>query len=226
MSAHAARPVDAASRPPRSSVAAMRASGDAGDASDAGGGLFAGGGTTWTHIRAQKLRRPSPDSPFVFDRGAGRFVAYKIVAFLRSGVDPAGERPASIKTRMHQETQDRTTKREEEQMTITPKPLGIVAVLSIVGTVGATSFSTNVHAEDGCHRVRGRIQSLFTTTNCTSSVGLCTEGKITGAGELDSATTFLALDAAPSAGLPSTEPSANLSYSGVLTIKTRRGKLV
>src|ERR1700722_20981664 len=97
MSAHAARPIDAASRPPRSSVAARRASGDGGgacdasDASDAGGGLFAGGGTTWTHIRAQKLRRPLPDFPFVFDRGAGRFVPYKIVAFLRSGVDPAGE---------------------------------------------------------------------------------------------------------------------------------------
>jgi hypothetical protein len=87
-------------------------------------------------------------------------------------------------------------------------------------------FATSIHAEEGCHRVHGRIQSTFTSTDCTSPVGLCTEGTITGAGPLDGATTFLALDVAPSAGMPGVEPSANLSYSGVLTIKARRGTLV
>src|SRR5882672_2103362 len=116
--------------------------------------------------------------------------------------------------------------REEEHMPSTPKTLGIAAVLSIVGSIGTTGFSTNVQAGDGCRKVHGRIQSTFTATNCTSPIGLCTEGKITGAGFLDSATTFLALDAAPSAGLPGVEPAANLSYSGVLTINARRGTLV
>jgi hypothetical protein len=92
--------------------------------------------------------------------------------------------------------------------------------------VFGVGFTTSIHAEEGCHRVHGRIQSTFTSTNCTSPIGLCTEGMITGAGPLDSATTFLALDAAPSAGMPALEPSANLSYSGVLTISTRRGTLV
>jgi hypothetical protein len=55
---------------------------------------------------------------------------------------------------------------------------------------------------------------------------LCTAGKITGAGFLDSGDTFLAFDAAPSAGLPAVEPSANVSYSGQLTINARRGTLV
>ncbi len=87
-------------------------------------------------------------------------------------------------------------------------------------------FATTTYADEGCHRVHGRIQSTFTTTNCTSPIGLCTEGMITGAGPLDSATTFLALDAAPSAGLPAVEASANLSYSGVLTIRAKRGTLV
>jgi hypothetical protein len=87
-------------------------------------------------------------------------------------------------------------------------------------------FTTGSEAEEMCHRVHGRIQSTFTSTNCTSPVGLCTEGKISGAGPLDSATTFFALDVAPSAGIPAVEPSANLSYSGMLTIKTRRGTLV
>jgi hypothetical protein len=87
-------------------------------------------------------------------------------------------------------------------------------------------FTRSAYADELCHRVHGRIQSTFTSTNCTSPVGLCTEGMITGDRLLDSATTFLALDVAPSAGMPGAEPSANLSYSGVLTIKTRRGTLV
>ena len=108
----------------------------------------------------------------------------------------------------------------------TLRPLGVAAILTLIGTIAATSFTKNVHADDGCRMVHGRIQSTFTTTNCTSPVGLCTAGKITGAGPLDAATTFLALDVAPSAGLPAVEPSANLSYSGVLTINARRGTLV
>jgi hypothetical protein len=115
--------------------------------------------------------------------------------------------------------------RGKSTMPNTLKPLGIAAVLSVVGAVGATSVAKNVHADDGCRHVRGRIQSTFTTTNCTSPVGLCTTGKITGAGPLDAATTFLALDVAPSAGLPAVEPAANLSYSGSLTINARRGTL-
>jgi hypothetical protein len=97
-----------------------------------------------------------------------------------------------------------------------------------VGTffVFGVGFTTSTYAEEGCHWVHGRIQSTFTSTNCASPVGQCTEGMITGAGPLDSATTFLALDAAPSAGMPGVEPAANLSYSGVLTITTRRGILV
>jgi hypothetical protein len=98
----------------------------------------------------------------------------------------------------------------------------MTGTLLVIGMI----FASVVHAEQGCHRVHGRIQSTFTSTDCTSPVGLCTEGAITGAGPLDGATTFLALDFAPSAGMPTVEPSANLSYSGVLTIKARRGTLV
>jgi hypothetical protein len=106
------------------------------------------------------------------------------------------------------------------------KPIGMVVTLSALGAVGVSTTSRNVSAENRCHRVHGRIHSLFTSQDCTSPVGLCTAGKITEGGELDSATTFLALDAAPSAGMPSVEPAANLSYSGQLTIVARRGKLI
>jgi hypothetical protein len=108
----------------------------------------------------------------------------------------------------------------------TLKPFTIAALLSVAGTIGAASYTSSVHADSKCKPVHGRIQSTFTTTNCTSPIGLCTVGQITGAGPLDSATTFLALDAAPSAGLPAVEPSANLSYSGVLTINAKHGTLV
>lgn len=81
-------------------------------------------------------------------------------------------------------------------------------------------------ADDRCRPVRGTIHSLFTTQNCTSPVGLCTTGAITGGGPLDGATSFTALDVAPSAGLPAVEPAANLSYSGQVTIVAKHGTLV
>ena len=77
-----------------------------------------------------------------------------------------------------------------------------------------------------CRPVHGTIHSVFTTQNCTSPVGLCTTGTITDAGILDGATTFAALAAAPSAGLPTVEPPVNLSYSGQLTIVASNGTLV
>ena len=105
---------------------------------------------------------------------------------------------------------------------------GVLVALSALALVGGVSVSRNVQADDHnmCRPVHGRIHSLFTSTNCTSPVGLCTTGTIVGGGELDSATTFLALDVAPSAGLTGVEPASNLSYSGVLTINARRGDLV
>jgi hypothetical protein len=106
------------------------------------------------------------------------------------------------------------------------KPVGMFVTLSVLGALGTSTVTRSVNAENRCHRVHGKIHSLFTSTNCTSPVGLCTAGTITGGGELDSATTFLALDAAPSAGMASVEPAANLSYSGKLTVVAKRGTLM
>jgi hypothetical protein len=85
---------------------------------------------------------------------------------------------------------------------------------------------TRVRANDACQPVHGTINSLFTTQNCTSPVGLSTTGDITGSGRLDGSTTFVAEAIAPSAGLSPIELAANLSYSGQLTIVTSRGTLV
>jgi hypothetical protein len=106
------------------------------------------------------------------------------------------------------------------------KSAGWVATLCLIGAIGGSTVTRDVHADERCKHVSGTIHSLFSSTGCTSPVGLCTAGAITGSGELDGATTFLAFDAAPSAGLPAVEPAANLSYSGALTINARRGTLL
>jgi hypothetical protein len=100
-----------------------------------------------------------------------------------------------------------------------------LGALTVLGTAGA-SFALSVPADAWCVWLSGRIQSTFTTTDCTSPVGLCTTGTITGGGLLDGPTTFTASGVAPSAGLPGIEPQENLSYSGVLTINARQGTLV
>lgn len=99
-----------------------------------------------------------------------------------------------------------------------------IALMTLI--FSATGIVTrNVRADSPCHPVHGTINSLFTTQNCTSPVGLCTVGAITGAGQLNGATSFVAEAVAPAAGLTN-EPTANLSYSGQLTIVTNRGTLV
>jgi hypothetical protein len=106
------------------------------------------------------------------------------------------------------------------------KPVGLVTVLSVIAAVGASSVSRNVHAKDRCRKIHGTTNSLFVTQNCASPVGLCTAGTVSGGGPLDGAFVFLALDAAPSAGMPSVEPAGNLSFSGQLTVSAKKGTLV
>jgi len=101
-----------------------------------------------------------------------------------------------------------------------------LGLFSVVLPIEQSGAAFKVRADERCRPVRGTIRSLFTTENCTSPIGLCTTGTITGGGPLDGATSFVALDAAPSAGLPAVEPPANLVYSGQLTIVARYGTLV
>jgi hypothetical protein len=101
--------------------------------------------------------------------------------------------------------------------------LGLFTVVLPMKQSGTTF---QVSADNRCRPVRGTINSLFTTQNCASPVGLCTTGTITGSDLLDGNTSFVALGDASSAGMPTVEPAANLAYSGQLTIVTRQGTLV
>jgi hypothetical protein len=110
-------------------------------------------------------------------------------------------------------------------MTHLLKSVGLFAVLSMLGAAGSSTITRNLHAEARCHQVHGSTNSLITTQNCTSPVGLCSAGQVTGGGPLDGAFLFTAFDVAPSAGMPGVEPPANLSFSGQLTVTTKNGTL-
>jgi hypothetical protein len=120
-------------------------------------------------------------------------------------------------------TADREQNSHAHRRTSISERIGMVSIMALAAFgIGVRS----VHADGSCNPVHGTINSVFSSQNCTSPVGLCTVGTITGAGALDGTTTFTALGVAPSAGLPTVELAANLSYSGQLTIVTADGTLV
>ena len=79
--------------------------------------------------------------------------------------------------------------------------------------------------DETCIPVQAKIKALFNIAGCTSPVGLCTTGQITGGGILNGETRFTALSIAPAAGMTGIEPDSTLSYHGVLEIITRDGVL-
>ena len=118
-------------------------------------------------------------------------------------------------------------------MQLFARSLLVAISVIVVGSVmwfawqqGAASAAVQLTFNARCRPIQGTIHSVFVSQNCTSPVGLCTAGTITGAGPLDGATAFLALSVAPSAGLAGIEPPANLSYSGELTVTASGGTLI
>jgi hypothetical protein len=105
------------------------------------------------------------------------------------------------------------------------KSVPLVALLSVSAAAGGVSISPNVSAGDRCRHVRAHVHTTLVSAGCQSPVGICTTGTVDG-GPFEGATTFLTLNAAPSAGMPGTEPAANLSYSGTFTVTQRSGTFV
>lgn len=98
-----------------------------------------------------------------------------------------------------------------------------IALCTGIAALGLTAAqSHDANADTVCQPVSGVITSTITTTNCTAPAGICTQGSIQG-GVLHGATVFGALNLAPSAGMPGTEPPNVLSYSGVLSIQATQG---
>jgi hypothetical protein len=103
------------------------------------------------------------------------------------------------------------------------KSASFAALAVVAGFAGITATPRTLHAQDGCLPVFGHYHAEVTTAGCTSKIGLCATGTITRGGILDSASVFVALDAEPSAGLPTAEPAANASYSGTIAIDAHGG---
>jgi hypothetical protein len=105
------------------------------------------------------------------------------------------------------------------------KILSAVSLLSAAGVLAAVATTREVRAGNGCKKMKGTYSATFTTNSCTSPAGLCAPGTITG-GPLDGASTqWTELNQASSAGMPTTEPSAVVSYDATLDIVTADGTL-
>jgi hypothetical protein len=74
-----------------------------------------------------------------------------------------------------------------------------------------------------CRPLHGRIAVTFTTENCTSPLGLCTKGEITGDPILRGKTFYTALAAGPTTVDPTAQ--AVMNFSGALTVTTKHGVL-
>jgi hypothetical protein len=79
----------------------------------------------------------------------------------------------------------------------------------------------------GCKKlvVLAHIHATLTASGCTSPVGLCTAGTVSGLGIYGGTTYFTAQGAAMAAGMSGVEPDSTLSYAGDLQITTRFGNL-
>jgi hypothetical protein len=76
-----------------------------------------------------------------------------------------------------------------------------------------------------CQQVRAKEHAVRVTESCTSPVGFCVEGVITGGGSINGKTKATILGLTPSVGLPGIEPETTLSAAGDRTIETSHGTL-
>src|SRR4051794_35687229 len=100
------------------------------------------------------------------------------------------------------------------------RPVFLVALPTLaVLAIGLVTIS--LADSDKTKKIEGTLVSTFTNVGCTSPIGLCTSGVIHANHGLDGTTYFTADSAAPGPST-ATNPSATLSYSGVLTITTKQ----
>jgi hypothetical protein len=67
--------------------------------------------------------------------------------------------------------------------------------------------------------------NVIVSEGCSSPVGLCTAGVVTGSGLLKGPNTFTAFGLAAAAGLPGIEPETLVSFAGERVITTPKGTL-
>ncbi len=92
--------------------------------------------------------------------------------------------------------------------------------------VDLSRYPYSASGEDNpCKQVRAKEHAVRATEGCTSPVGFCVEGVITGGGWINGKTKATILGLAPSVGLPGIEPETTLSVVGDRTMVTSHGTL-
>jgi hypothetical protein len=103
-----------------------------------------------------------------------------------------------------------------------------ISAMSLALLGSTTQFPIqSATARSRCHKLDedAGIQGALAPDGCTSPVGLCTAGVFVGDPLLRGTTSLTADGIAVAAGMPAVEAATTLSYSGLLTITTRRGTL-
>jgi hypothetical protein len=105
--------------------------------------------------------------------------------------------------------------------------LAAISLIAYAVIVCAIHVTPAVAEDDGgrCKQVRARFMNTIVTEDCTSPVGLCTAGVLTGSRLLNGPNTFTAFGLAPSAGLPGIVPETTVSFAGERVMRTERGTL-
>jgi hypothetical protein len=103
-------------------------------------------------------------------------------------------------------------------------PLGALLLVLVQPILFAQAYSASGGGGQ-CQEVRAREHAVRVTEGCTSPVGFCVEGVITGGGSMNGKTKATILGLAPSVGLPGIEPETTLSAAGDRTIENSHGTL-
>jgi hypothetical protein len=96
-------------------------------------------------------------------------------------------------------------------------------VVCLISTAGLDPAGATTSHPPKCHEVDAAFTSQLTTQDCTSPLGLCASGTITHEPLIKGPMFVTINDAAPSAGMPASEPPSVLSVSGERTLTPRRG---
>lgn len=109
------------------------------------------------------------------------------------------------------------------------KRFATLAMASLLALLFVTPRVIAQDPSERCYRVHARIHAMFSSTGCTSPVGMCTQGTLSGFPSGSTRFEALGLGGAPvgetSIVTPPAEPGTTWSYRGNLVYRTLLGEI-